>query len=340
MDASGNVTGVGEGQATITATSEGVSGTATVTVTVPVASVDVDPGESTLLTGQSVQLTATPRASDGTALDRPVTWGSSDEAVATVDSNGLVTAQGVGTATVTATSEGTSGTASVTVTTDPVGTVVVTGGVLGLIAGNTNALGVTATTVGGSVVNNPTVIWSTSDEAIATVDGNGLVTGVTPGQVTITATVDGVAGTTDITITIDWTQFAGTWVGSWLNTTFGSTDAISWVFTVDVDNLTMTLVVDMDGPVFGLSNPAAIAAEGTLGATTFSASANAPLHGPVTFNGSPDNITFQSTSVPAVGIDAWTSSGAIANDQYTGTFTITFTGGGGAAGTSQLTKQP
>lgn len=338
VDAAGNVTGEGEGEATITATVDGVSATATVTVTVPVASVDVTPAESALSPGQTAQLTATPRAADGSALERPVTWSSSDEAVATVDGDGLVTVQGVGTATITAMSGGVSGTAEITVT-DAVAIVVVTDPVLGLIQGTTHQLGVTATTAGGSDVPNPAATWSSSDETVATVDANGLVTGVAPGQVTITVTVDGVAGTADMTITVDWTSLAGTWVGTWVNTTFGSTDALRWVFTVDVDNLTMTLVVDMDGPVFGLSDPAPLEAEGTLGATTFAVSVNAPLHGPVTFDGSPTDITFQSTNVPAVGIDAWTSTGSIANGQYAGTFTIAFTGGGTAQGTAQLTKQ-
>lgn len=341
VDGTGNVTGVAAGEVTITATVNAISGTATVTVIVPVlpvASVDVTPVESTLSPSQTVQLTATPKAANGTVLDRPVTWTSSDGAVATVDANGLVTAQGVGMATITAMSEGVSGTATVTVT-DPVTLVAVTDAVLGLIEGNTHQLGVTATTAGGGDVTNPAAAWSTSDDAVATVDANGLVTGVAPGLVTITVMVDGVVGTADVTITVDWTALAGTWLGSWLNTTFSSTDALSLIVTADVDNLAVTIVLDMSGPVFGLSDPPPINASGTLGATTFSGSANTPLHGPVTIDASLADISFQSTNVPATGIDAWTSAGAIVGNQYTGTFTITFTGGGSAQGTFTLTKQ-
>ncbi|MCH7564447.1 MAG: hypothetical protein IH968_11565 [Gemmatimonadetes bacterium] len=109
--------------------------------------------------------------------------------------------------------------------------------------------------------------------------------------------------------------------------------------TVDVDNLAVTIVLDISGAVFGLSDPPPINGTGTLGATTFSGSANTPLHGPVTVDASLADISFQSTNVPATGIDAWTSAGAVVGNQYTGTFTIAFTGGGSAVGTAQLTKQ-
>lgn len=45
------------------------------------------------------------------------------------------------------------------------------------------------------------VVWSSSNESVLTVDGNGLVTAVGDGNATITATVDGVSATTD-TITV------------------------------------------------------------------------------------------------------------------------------------------
>lgn len=46
------------------------------------------------------------------------------------------------------------------------------------------------------------VVWSSSNESVLTVDGNGLVTAVGDGNATITATVDGVSATTDaITVT-------------------------------------------------------------------------------------------------------------------------------------------
>src|SRR5205823_2648859 len=69
VNVGGLVTGVAPGTTTMTATSEGQSSTAAITVTtVPVASVAISPATASLTVGQTVQLTATPKDSAGTAL--------------------------------------------------------------------------------------------------------------------------------------------------------------------------------------------------------------------------------------------------------------------------------
>src|SRR5256884_198853 len=79
--------------------------------------VTVTPASASVPQGATVQLTATPRDANGTALTgRVVTWGSNNTAVATVSGSGLVSGAGAGSATITATSEGQSGTAAITVT--------------------------------------------------------------------------------------------------------------------------------------------------------------------------------------------------------------------------------
>src|SRR5437870_3897203 len=88
-----------------------LSDTAYVTVagcTVPVASVSVSPASATVLAGQAVQLTATPKDANGNPLSgRTVTWSSSNTSVAIADVNGNVTGLAPGSATVTATSDAT-----------------------------------------------------------------------------------------------------------------------------------------------------------------------------------------------------------------------------------------
>jgi hypothetical protein len=86
----------------------------------PVASVTVTPGSASIASGNTVQLSAVTRDASGNVLTgRSVSWASSNTAVATISSSGLVTGVGAGSATITATSEGKSGTAAITVTASP-----------------------------------------------------------------------------------------------------------------------------------------------------------------------------------------------------------------------------
>jgi len=113
----GVVTAVAAGTAGIAASVEGRSGMAVITVIpIPVARVTVSPPTVTLSVGATADLIATPRDSAGNALaGRQVVWATTNAAVATVSSAGVVTAVALGSTEVTATSEGKSGTASVTV---------------------------------------------------------------------------------------------------------------------------------------------------------------------------------------------------------------------------------
>ena len=209
VSASGLVTGVAAGSATITATSEGKTGTAAITVTAappaPVASVAVSPSTPSIQVGGTAQLSATTRDANGVVLTgRAIAWSSSNTGVATVSSSGLVTAVAAGSATITATSEGQTGTAAVTVTTPapvPVATVVVTPSSSSIKVGGTVQLSASTRDANGAVLTGRSVAWSSSNTAVATVSGSGLVTGVAAGSATITATSEGKSGTSASTVT-------------------------------------------------------------------------------------------------------------------------------------------
>lgn len=94
---------VSDGTTKITATSGIVKTSAKVTVTTKVEQITLDKTEGTLTVGNSVTVTATVTPDNTT--NATVNWTSSDETVATVDSNGKVTAVAAGSATITATSE-------------------------------------------------------------------------------------------------------------------------------------------------------------------------------------------------------------------------------------------
>ena len=203
VSSSGLMTAVAAGQATISATGGGKTAAATATVTnVPVASVALSPTTASLMVGQTAQLTATPEdLSGGPLAGRIVTWATSNAAVATVSTTGLVSAVGAGSATITATSEGQSGTSAITVTNVPVASVTVSPATASVSVGATTQLTATPKDANGTALTGRAVTWATSNAAVATVSASGFVTGVAVGSATITATSEGQSGTSALTVT-------------------------------------------------------------------------------------------------------------------------------------------
>src|SRR5881409_2775585 len=203
----GHYTSATCGTFTVTATSHpgNVSTAVSVTVTgcpLPVASVSVTPATATIGVGQTAQYAAITRDAFGNPLGgRTVTWSSSNPAVATVNGAGQATGVAVGAATLTATSEGKSGTAALTVTNVPVASVTVSPATASVPAGQGVQLTATLKDANGNTLTGRTVTWSSSNTAVATVSGSGLVSGVVAGSATITATSEGQSGTSAITVT-------------------------------------------------------------------------------------------------------------------------------------------
>ena len=113
----GLVTAVTNGTATVTASSGSLEAIAAVTVAQEASSIELS---ATTLSFASLaattQLTATVTDANGETISgATVTWATSDAAVATVSSTGLVTSVADGTATITATSGSLTETATVTV---------------------------------------------------------------------------------------------------------------------------------------------------------------------------------------------------------------------------------
>src|SRR6184192_7045 len=203
----GHYTSATCGAFTVTATSHpgNVSTAASVTVTggpLPVASVSVTPATATIGVGQTAQYAAITRDAFGNPLGgRTVTWSSSNPAVATVNGAGQATGVAVGAATLTATSEGKSGTAAILVTNVPVASVAVSPASASVQVGQTVQLAATPRDANGNPLSGRAVSWASSNTAVATVSGSGLVTGVTAGSATITATSEAKTGTSAITVT-------------------------------------------------------------------------------------------------------------------------------------------
>ena len=190
VDANGTVKALKEGTATITATTADGKHTASCTVTVK--EIDEMKNPSELFKGEKHQIKIGLNPIDTT--DNVIyTFASSDEKVVSVDKNGMVTALKNGKATITITVKTTNTDFEKTLTYDitveeiPLESIEIKGDVTSLEEGKTTKLNVVFNPT--NTTDDKTVVWSSSDTKVATVDANGVVKAVKAGNVKITAKV-------------------------------------------------------------------------------------------------------------------------------------------------------
>ena len=157
----------------------------------------------TLLAGQTMTATATGVDQYGAAIATgAVAWSTASTAIATVNASGLVSAVASGQTQVIATASGKTAQAPVTVGLIPVATVSVAPLTQTIVVGATVQLTATTRDAPNNVLTGRVVTWGTSNQTKATVDANGLVTGVAAGTANITATSEGKSGAAQITVNV------------------------------------------------------------------------------------------------------------------------------------------
>ncbi len=194
----GKVTAVKEGTATITAKAGDKSATCAVTVAkkvIAVTGITLDKPTLSLTEGQEAQLTAT--VTPDNATDKTVTWSSDKTSVATVDSNGKVTAKGGGEATITAKAGDQSATCHVVVTV-PVTNITLNKDKITL---NVDATFTLTATVTPNDATDKTVTWTSEDPSVAKVE-NGVVTGLSAGKTYVKATAGEVTKSCEVTVVV------------------------------------------------------------------------------------------------------------------------------------------
>lgn len=181
--------------------SDSGSGGVIIPPAVQVGTVTVSLPASQLQVGAQQAASVEVRSTTGALLTgRAVAWASSNTGTATVADGGAITAVAPGTATISATSEGRTGTATLTVVPVPVTTVVVSAPSNTVATDRTLQLVVALRDERGGSLSDRTVTWSSSAPAVAIVDGNGLVTGLSTGSTTITATSEGRSGSITLAV--------------------------------------------------------------------------------------------------------------------------------------------
>ena len=187
----GNVIAVAVGSAIVSAVADGKTASVPVTVTPEAAAtVTITPAALTLRRTNTRDLSVTARNSQGVIISgRTFRWSSSNSSVLAVDQSGKVTALAAGSVVVTADADQTVGSASITVTEIPIGSC---------------SLSPTSSKVTVSQSVQPTlvlrdtasnvipsqgrpIVWTSSNEIVATVSASGLATTRRAGTATITA---------------------------------------------------------------------------------------------------------------------------------------------------------
>lgn len=200
VDQNGLVKAVKAGTATITAKTEdgGLTATCTVTVTQPVLGLEIEPADVTVKVGETAQIV--PKILPDDATIQTVTYSSSDSSVATVTSAGVITGKKPGTAEITVKSTDGGFVQTCTVTVIRVATGI--------------RLDVTSKTLTVDDTYKPTltfipadttdqsVVWTSSDDAVASVSEDGTVTAKKAGFAKITAKANDGGFTASYTVTV------------------------------------------------------------------------------------------------------------------------------------------
>ena len=166
-------------------------------------SITVTPMSPSIWRGASLQFMATGTYSDGSTnnVSSQVTWTSSNMGVATINTNGLVTGVSTGATIISATLAGVSNSTTLTVLPPPMLTsITVTPANPNLERGRTLQFTAKGTYSDGSTQTLNQVTWISSNTGVATINTNGLATGVSTGTTTISATWTNVVGSTMLTV--------------------------------------------------------------------------------------------------------------------------------------------
>jgi trimeric autotransporter adhesin len=167
-----------------------------------------------LVVGQATQLNAVERPTATTTQDvtTTATWSSSNPGVATVSTGGLVTAVTMGTTTIKASDSTASGTLVVSVVASTVKSLLIVGPAT-IPVGQASQLTASISTTGSKQVVTDGVVWQSSKPDVAAVSDTGVLTGLSAGTATITASYQGVVGTLAVTVanvTVTSISFYGT----------------------------------------------------------------------------------------------------------------------------------
>ena len=199
----GVITGVGKGEAIVTIKAKDGSNhysRVTVTVQQPVEGLSLKPNVTTVVAGRSVRIT--PTLTPSNANNKKVTWETTDPAIATVDANGSVKGIKAGIAVITCTSQD-----------NPAVSAICTVSVVQLVTGITLEPSSISLKTGDSArlswyvkpddATDKSVIFTSNNTKVATVDPDGTIHAKARGECTVTSkAADGSGVTARIKVSV------------------------------------------------------------------------------------------------------------------------------------------
>lgn len=217
VGADGLVTGVLPGSVSILAVAGPAGDTAVIDVEVVPVEILLDPPTATLTSvAERVELQAAVIDVRGDTIDGfDLLWASTDTAVLEPLDSGVFEAAGPGSAEVVARVlgvDGVEGRATVDVDQVVAAVTVTPSDSVALGPGTTVQFQAEAVDANGHAVAGATFTWSSSDEAVASIDATGLASTLGQGITSIQAEVEGVSGATDLTV-LTTPGFSRVWVG-------------------------------------------------------------------------------------------------------------------------------
>ncbi len=193
VDDSGMVTALSPGKTELSVSCGESSAACTVMVFLAASELEFDSDEITIGVGGNVTLTPTVSPENYTETLR---WSTADSSVAEVDSSGAVTGIAEGEAEITVSGKHVSASYTVVVVTEAE-EIRLNRETLLLEVGRSGAL---AAVVTPEDTSDKTVSWTSSDEAVATVDAEGTITAITEGEAEITASCGAVSASCTVTV--------------------------------------------------------------------------------------------------------------------------------------------
>lgn len=205
IDSTGQATGIAIGTTQVSATLGSITGTTNVTITdATLLTIAVTPDNGNLPMRIHSQYTAIGTFSDASTMDitDQVTWSTTNPNVVTINSTGLATGVTPGTTQVNASLKSVTGNTSVTVTNAVLTSIAIFPGSSNLPRSINQQFTAFGTFSDSTVVDiTHQVAWDMSNHTVASINRNGLGTGISVGTTQVYARLYGIGGITSLSVT-------------------------------------------------------------------------------------------------------------------------------------------